>query len=501
MGKPTGFKEFDRELPQEEAPAERIRHYREFSLELPVVRLQQQAARCMDCGIPFCHAGCPLGNIIPDWNDLVYRDDWKRAIDFLHATNNFPEFTGRVCPAPCEEACVLGINEPPVTIKNIEVAIVDRAFKEGFVKPQPPATRTGRKVAVVGSGPAGLAAADQLNKAGHEVVVFERADRIGGLLRYGIPDFKMEKWTIDRRIELMEIEGVVFKTGVNVGQDVTGEALQRDYDAIVLCGGATKPRDLPIPGRDLEGIHFAMEFLPQQNKRVAGDKSAFTPTHGGGWWFSQGKGDILATGKHVVVIGGGDTGSDCVGTSNRHRARSVTQFELLPQPPEGRPEHQPWPYWPMKLRTSSSHKEGCDRHWSILTKKFEGEHGQVKRLHTVTVEFLPGNNGRPQMREVPGSEKVWPAELVLLAMGFLGPETDGIVSQLGVAVDERGNVKADENYMTTVPGVFASGDMRRGQSLVVWAISEGREAARGVDLHLMGSTLLPSKGGNDLPRV
>jgi glutamate synthase (NADPH) small chain len=501
MGKPTGFKEYPRETPGELPPAERVKVFREFQIPLPVTKLQQQGARCMDCGVPFCHTGCPLGNIIPEFNDLVYRDDWKRALAFLHSTNNFPEFTGRVCPATCEEACVLGIHEPPVTIKSIEYAIIERGFEEGWIVPQPPATRSGKRVAVIGSGPAGLACADQLNRAGHTVTVFERADRIGGLLRYGIPDFKLEKHVIDRRLKIMEAEGVTFRPGVNVGVDIEGEKLRAEFDAIVLSGGSTRPRDLPIPGRELEGVHFAMEFLPQQNKRVAGDKVAYLPRHGQ-WWFSGRERDILAADKDVIVIGGGDTGSDCVGTSNRQGARSVTQFELLPQPPEGRPAQQPWPYWPMKLRTSSSHKEGCDRHWSILTKRLCGENGRVTSLVTTQVEFVHTGSGRPGMREVPGTERVWPAELVLLALGFVGPETEGIVQQLGVAVDGRGNIKADEKgYATSAPGVFACGDARRGQSLVVWAISEGREAARSVDTHLMGSTCLPTKGEGDLPRV
>ncbi|MGB4257311.1 MAG: glutamate synthase subunit beta [Phycisphaerae bacterium] len=555
MGKPTGFKEIPRQEFRDLPVEERRKHYREFHIPLPVVQLQQQGARCMDCGVPFCHTGCPLGNLIPDWNDLVYLGDWRRAIDFLHSTNNFPEFTGRVCPAPCEESCVLGINEPPVTIKQIEYSIIERAFEEGWIKPNPPVKRTGRKIAIVGSGPAGLAAADQLNRAGHWVTVFERADRIGGLLRYGIPDFKLEKRVLDRRLAIMEAEGVTFRPGVNVGFDITADELNREFDAIVLAGGATKPRDLPIPGRELEGIHFAMEFLPQQNKRVAGDKIAHaaaavaaglrtgrsdaaaadlrtgrsdvvaaglctgrsdavaTDLHtnrsagvdagapAGRWWFSQGKGDILATDKHVIIIGGGDTGSDCVGTSNRQGARSVTQFELLPKPPEGRPANQPWPYWPMKLRTSSSHEEGCQRYWSILTRRFIGEAGRVTGLETVEVEWTQSNGSRPQMREIPGSEKLWPADLVLLAMGFVGPEPDGVIAQLGVELDERGNVKTDENYRTSRSNVFACGDMRRGQSLVVWAISEGREAARSIDQHLMGCTLLPTKGEGDLPRA
>ncbi len=497
MGKPTGFKEYARQVPEERAPAQRVEDYREFLIQLPVVQLREQGARCMDCGLPFCHNGCPLGNIIPDFNDLVYRDDWERAIRVLHATNNFPEITGRVCPAPCEDACVLGIINPPVTIKNIELAIIERAFEEGWVKPEPPTHRSGKRVAVVGSGPAGLAAAQQLNRAGHTVTVFERADRIGGLLRYGIPDFKLEKHVLDRRLAIMEAEGIVFKTGVNVGRDIVGEELRRLFDAVVLCGGSTRPRDLPVPGRDLDGIHFAMEFLPQQNKRVGGDPDAWTDR---GWWFSGHRRDILATGKHVVIIGGGDTGSDCVGTSNRHKAESVTQFELLPKPPEGRPTHQPWPYYPMKLRTSSSHKEGCERFWSIATKRFLGSQGRVTGLETVEVEWVTNGAG-PKMRELPGTEKTWPADLVLLAMGFVGPETDGIVAQLGCRLDDRGNIQADENYMTSVPGVFACGDARRGQSLVVWAISEGREAARGVDIHLTGHTELPTKGQGDLPRV
>jgi glutamate synthase (NADPH/NADH) small chain len=461
--------------------------------------MQTQGARCMDCGVPFCHSGCPLGNVIPDFNDLVYRGDWERAIRVLHATNNFPEFTGRVCPAPCEEACVLGINEPPVSIKYIEYSIIEKAFAEGWIQPCPPAVRTGKKVAVVGSGPAGLAVADQLNRAGHLVTVFERADRIGGLLRYGIPDFKLEKRFIDRRLKILEAEGILFKAGVNVGYDITAEQLRAEFDAIVLSGGATRPRDLPIPGRELDGVHFAMEFLPQQNKRVAGDKFAYRTDK---WWFSDRHEDLTAAGKRVIVIGGGDTGSDCVGTSNRHGAKSVTQFELLPQPPECRPCEQPWPYWPMKLRTSSSHEEGCNRCWSIMTRRLIGENGKVTGLETADVEWVRDETGRMKMQEVPGSAKTWPADLVLLAMGFVGPEKGGIIEQLGVELDERSNVKADETtYMTSVPGVFACGDVRRGQSLVVWAISEGREAAVGIDTYLMGSSDLPTKGGGDLPRA
>ncbi len=487
MGKPSGFKEFTRELPHKIPVAERLKFYREFYEPFPEEKVKKQAARCMDCGVPFCHTGCPLGNIIPDWNDLVYRGRWREAIDRLHATNNFPEFTGRLCPAPCEEACVLGINEPPVTIEQIEKEIIERAFAEGWVKPEPPEFRTGKKIAVIGSGPAGLACAQQLNRAGHTVTVFERESRIGGLLRYGIPDFKMEKAVIDRRLAVMEAEGIVFKPGVNVGTDITGEQLKKDFDAVVLAIGATRGRDLNVPGRELDGIHLAMEFLPQQNKVVAGDKLP-----------SQ----ILATDKHVIVIGGGDTGSDCIGTSNRHGAKSVTNFELLPMPPRDRPAHQPWPFYPMKLRTSTSHDEGCERVFAVSTKEFIGKDGRVTHLKTVNVRFAPSpNGGPPKLEEVPGSEKIWPADLVLLAMGFVGPETDGIVKQLGCELDNRGNVKADEHYATSVPGVFTAGDARRGQSLIVWAISEGREAARGVDTWLMGSSQLPTKVGHDLPRV
>jgi glutamate synthase (NADPH/NADH) small chain len=486
MGKITGFLEFSRELPKKRPPEERVKDYEELYLEFPEKKLREQASRCMDCGVPFCHTGCPLGNLIPDWNDLVYRDKWREAIDRLHATNNFPEFTGRLCPAPCEEACVLGINEPPVTIEEVEKTIVEHAFAERWIAPEPPAVRTGKKVAVIGSGPAGLACAQQLNRAGHTVTVLERADRIGGLLRYGIPDFKMEKWVIDRRLKVLEAEGIVFRPGVNVGAEITAEQLRRDYDAVVFCGGSTRPRDLPIEGRDLDGVVQAMQFLPQQNKRNAGD---------------QVPGQILATGRHVIVIGGGDTGSDCIGTSLRHKAKTVTNFELLPMPPVGRPESQPWPFWPMKLRTSTSHDEGCEREFSVLTKKFIGRNGKLTGLQTVSLEWVRGAHGRAEMKEVPGSEREWPCDLAILALGFVGPETDSVVAQYGAALDGRGNVKVDANFMSSVPGFFAAGDAQRGQSLIVWAISDGREAARGVDLYLMGHTELPTKAGVDLPRI
>jgi glutamate synthase (NADPH/NADH) small chain len=476
MGKITGFLEIERTLPARRPVAERLKDWRELEGKFDDAALQAQGARCMDCGIPFCHKGCPLGNLIPDWNDLIYRGRWEDAIERLHSTNNFPEFTGRVCPAPCEEACVLNINDRPVTIKQIEKQTIDHALKDGWVQPQPPPARSGKSVAVVGSGPAGLACAQQLARAGHLVTVFERDDRIGGLLRYGIPDFKMEKHLIDFRMRQMEAEGVTFKTGMHIGAAVSAEQLAKDFDAVVLAAGATKPRDLQIPGRELSGIHFAMEFLPQQNKVVAGDRVAE---------------QIRADGKHVIILGGGDTGSDCLGTSNRHGAASVHQFELLPQPPEGRTADMPWPYWPMILRTSSSHEEGVVRDWSINTKAFHGRNGKVSELEAVRLEWVTGSNGRPQMQEIAGSEFRLKADLVLLALGFLGPES-GPIEQLGLKTDERSNVAADASYMTSRPGVFACGDARRGQSLVVWAIWEGRECARGVDQFLMGHTDLPA---------
>lgn len=486
MGKITGFMEFRRIEEAHETPAQRKKHFREFIPRLTDEQAGIQGARCMDCGIPFCMGGCPVNNIIPDFNDLVYKQDWKAAIDTLHSTNNFPEFTGRVCPAPCEEACVLRIIDDPVGIKSIEHAIIDRAWEEGWVQPQPPAHKTGKSVAVVGSGPAGLACAQQLARAGHAVTVFEKNDRIGGLLRYGIPDFKLEKWIIDRRLSQLAAEGVTFRTGVYVGTQRPGKGvpywatemmeparLLADFDAIVLTGGAEQPRDLPIPGRDLEGVHFAMEFLPLQNKREAGD---------------QGVAPLRATRKHVVIIGGGDTGSDCVGTSNRHDAVSVTQFELLPVPPDV--ERNPvWPYWPTRLRTSSSHEEGVQRDWSIATKEFVGENGKVKALKAVRLEW---KDGRPS--EIRDSEFMMPADLVLLAMGFVSP-VQSILDAFGVEKDSRGNARASTDgqgcYATSASKVFTAGDMRRGQSLIVWAIREGRQCARAVDEFLMGRSALP----------
>ena len=473
MGKVTGFLEFNRELPNSRDPKQRIKDYKEIYLEFREEKTIEQAARCMDCGIPFCHSGCPLGNIIPEFNDAVFEQDWQRAYEILSSTNNFPEFTGRICPAPCEASCVLGINKPPVAIEHIEKTIIEKAFELGLIRPMIPAKRTGKKVAVVGSGPAGLAAATQLNKAGHWVTVFERDDRIGGLLRYGIPDFKLEKWVLDRRINIMEEEGIVFKINAEVGKNVQAGDLLEEFDAIVLCGGATLPRSLPIPGSDLNGVHFAMDFLSQQNRRIAGEK------------FMR-KDEILATDKHVVVIGGGDTGSDCVGTSNRHGASSVTQIELLAKPPQDRTDYNPWPQWPMILRTSSSHEEGCERHWSILTKEFIGDKkGNVKALKVVDIEWeVDKETNKPAFREINGTERKLPCDLALLAIGFVHPEHDGVINQLGIDLDNRGNVK-DKNYQTNLEKVFSAGDMRRGQSLVVWAIAEGREAAISVDKYLM----------------
>ena len=477
MGKITGFLELQRIQEAAQPAVERVRHYREFVLALTNDEAAKQGARCMDCGIPFCQSGCPIHNIIPDWNDLVYRHQWQRALEVLHTTNNFPEFTGRVCPAPCEASCTLNINNDAVGIKSIEHFIIDRGWDEGWVVAQPPAHKTGRRVAVVGSGPAGMACAQQLARAGHDVVLFEKADRIGGLLRYGIPDFKMEKNLIDRRMAQMSEEGVEFRPNSHVGGDIPAQQVLAEFDAVVLTGGAEAPRDLDVPGRNLNGVHFAMEFLPQQNKVVAGERVAD---------------QIKATGKHVVVIGGGDTGSDCVGTSNRHGAASITQFELLPQPPDSENKPLVWPNWPIKLRTSSSHEEGCDRDWSVTTKRFEGRDGKVEKLIAARVEWQREGNGAPKMVEIPGSEFELKADLVLFAMGFVGPVQAGLLEQFGVARDARSNVRADtETYRTSVPKVFAAGDMRRGQSLVVWAIREGRQAARSVDEFLMGTSTLP----------
>ncbi|CAM3765641.1 glutamate synthase subunit beta [Mucilaginibacter galii] len=482
MGKPTGFQEYNRELPAKKAPEERVKNYNEFVGLYNEEKLNEQSARCMNCGIPFCHSGCPLGNVIPEFNDAVYRHSWEEAYDILSTTNNFPEFTGRICPAPCESACVLGINKPPVAIEEIEKHIIEIAYAKNLVKPSAPFIKTGKKVAVIGSGPAGMAAAAQLSKAGHAVTVYERDDRPGGLLRYGIPDFKLEKWVIDRRVKVMEEDGIVFKCNTEIGKDITLEELQRNNDAVVLAGGSTIPRNLPIPGREFKGVHFAMDFLKQQNKRVG--NSAFDTE------------DILATGKDVVVIGGGDTGSDCVGTSNRHGANSVRQFEVMVQPPQQRTPHMPWPNYPMLLKTTSSHEEGCERHWGVNTKEFLGdENGNLRALKVTDVSWELDVMNRPiKFAEVPGSERELPCQLVFLAMGFVHPQHTGMIEQGGLELDERKNVKAKEGvYRTNVSKVFACGDMRRGQSLVVWAISEGREAARKVDEFLMGHSMLESK--------
>jgi glutamate synthase (NADPH/NADH) small chain len=471
MGKVSGFLEYSRETPERRPPAERINDWFEIYNPFPEDKIRLQGARCMDCGVPFCHTGCPVQNIIPDWNDLVWHGRWREASRVLHSTNNFPEFTGRICPAPCEAACVLGINEPPVTIKNVEKTIVDRAWDEGWIVPELPPARTGKRVAVVGSGPAGMAAAQQLARAGHTVILYEKSDRIGGLLRYGIPNFKMEKHLIDRRIDQMQAEGVQFVVNAHVGKNVPVKELRRDFSAILLTGGAEHPRDLKVPGRDLKGIHFAMDFLPQSNKVCEGDTVL---------------GQILATGKRVVIIGGGDTGADCLGTSHRHKAAHISQFELMPKPPDERAPHTPWPLWPMQLRVESSHEEGGIRDWSVNTVRFSGDaDGNVTKLHGVRV------GPAPKFEAMPGSEFEMDVDLVLLAMGFTGPVRAGMLDELGVAIDGRGNVTTNENYMSSVSGVFAAGDMRRGQSLVVWAIAEGRKAARGIDEFLMGTSRLP----------
>ncbi len=479
MGKITGFIEFHRAKQPYRPVTERVRDWKQVMRPFPEDELKQQGARCMDCGIPFCHQGCPLGNIIPDWNDLVYRGQWQDAIDRLHATNNFPEFTGTLCPAPCEGACVLGINDDPVTIKAIELAIIDRAFQEGWIKPEPPKVLTGKKVAIVGSGPAGLAGAQQLRRAGHEVTVFERDDRIGGLLRYGIPEFKMEKKVLDRRLEQMKAEGTVFRENAHIGVNVPVEELKKNFNAILLAGGACAPRDLPVAGRELQGVHFAMEYLTQQNRRCEGEKVPVNP-------------EITAKGKHVVIIGGGDTGADCLGTANRQGAASVHQLEIMPRPPEHRAADNPWPQYPYVYRVTSAHEEGVERVYSVSTKRFIGdEPGRVKALELVKVELVQ-EGGRSSFKEIPGSEFTLATELVLLAMGFTGPEKPGMLESLGVKLTERGNVWRDGNWMTSVPGVFTAGDMQRGQSLIVWAIAEARSAARGIDKYLTGTSDLPA---------
>ncbi|WP_204343939.1 glutamate synthase subunit beta [Psychroserpens algicola] len=488
MGKTTGFLEYKRQNESYITPEKRIKHYKEFTIPLDEQKLKDQGARCMDCGIPFCHSGCPLGNFIPDFNDKVYKGKWKEAAEILHKTNNFPEFTGRLCPAPCEEACVLGINEDPVTIENIEKNIVETAFKEGWIAAQPPQARTGKTVAIIGSGPAGLAAAQQLNRAGHKVTVFERDEKVGGLLRYGIPDFKMEKHVIDRRIKILEDEGILFKTNAHVGKNIDAHALKDEFDAVVLCGGATVRRHIPIPGSDLKGVTQAMDFLKLNNQYVDG--------------LVDFKDVISAEGKNVIVIGGGDTGSDCIGTSNRHGATSVTNFEILSKPTEGRPAHQPWPYWPMKLKTTSSHQEGVERFFSISTKEFLGDkNGNLTGLKTVEVEWIFASGERPQLKEIEGTEKEWKCDLALLALGFTGAEKT-LAEQFGLQMDFRTNIEAStKDYATNVSGIFVAGDMRRGQSLIVWAISEGRQAAHHVDAYLMGESHLPLKDDSDLPRV
>ncbi|WP_397364092.1 glutamate synthase subunit beta [Olleya sp. R77988] len=488
MGKTTGFLEFKRQNESYIEPKKRIENYNEFTVPLKEEKLKDQGARCMDCGIPFCHSGCPLGNLIPDFNDKVYKGKWKEAAEILHKTNNFPEFTGRLCPAPCEEACVLGINEDPVTIENIEKNIVETAFKEGWIIAQPPKVRTQKTVAVIGSGPAGLAAAQQLNRAGHTVTVFERDEKVGGLLRYGIPDFKMEKNVIDRRVAVLEEEGITFKTNAHVGVNVDANQLKDDFDAVVLCGGATVRRNIPIPGADLKGVTQAMDFLKLNNQYVDG--------------LVDFKDVISAKGKDIIVIGGGDTGSDCIGTSNRHGATSVTNFEILSKPTEGRPAHQPWPYWPMRLKTTTSHKEGVERFFSISTKEFIGDKkGNLTGLKTVEVEWIFTPGERPQLKEVPNTEKEWKCDIALLALGFTGAEKT-LADQFGLSMDFRTNIEAStKDYTTNVPGVFAAGDMRRGQSLIVWAISEGRQAAHHIDTYLMGESSLPLKDDSDLPRV
>lgn len=488
MGKITGFLEYERVDEPYIAVEKRLENYKEFTIPLEEKKLKDQGARCMDCGIPFCHSGCPLGNLIPDFNDKVYKGRWKEAAQILHSTNNFPEFTGRLCPAPCEEACVLGINEDPVSIENIEKNIVEKAFEEGWITAHPPKTRTDKKVAIIGSGPAGLAAAQQLNRAGHLVTVFERDAKVGGLLRYGIPDFKLEKHIIDRRIAILEEEGITFTTNAHVGKNISIETIKADFDAVVLCGGATERRGIPIKGNHLKGVHQAMDFLKLNNQYVDG--------------LIDFKSVLSAKDKNVIVIGGGDTGSDCIGTSNRHGAKSVTNFEILSKPSVGRPAHQPWPYWPMKLKTTSSHQEGVERFFSISTKEFLGDkNGNLIGLKTAEVEWIFKEGQRPELKELPNSEKTWNCDMVLLALGFTGSEKT-LADQFGLEMDFRTNIKASaKDYATNVPGIFSAGDMRRGQSLIVWAISEGRQAAHHVDKYLMGASNLPLKDDNDLPRI
>jgi len=485
MGKTAGFKEYNREVEGYKPTTARVQHYQEFTIPLEKKVIEEQGSRCMDCGVPFCHSACPLGNLIPDFNDMVHHGEWDKALHILHSTNNFPEFTGRLCPAPCEQACVLGIIKPPITIENLEKNIVEIGFKNGWIVPQKPAIATGKTVAVIGSGPAGLAAAQQLNRAGHKVTVFERDDQVGGLLRYGIPNFKLEKEIIDRRVNILKEEGIVFKTNTEVGKNYDIKNLD-DFDAVLLCGGATQTRSLPIKGVESNGVVQAMTFLKQQNKRNAG--------------ISFDAADVLATDKNVIVIGGGDTGSDCIGTSNRQGAKSVTNFEIMPKPPGERAETTPWPFWPLQLKTSTSHEEGCDRNWLISTKSFNTDkEGNLESLTTVKVDWKFKKGARPQLVEIEGTEKTWPCELVLLALGFTGPEAT-LAEQLGVKTDARSNYKTNK-YQSNNPKVFVAGDMRRGQSLIVWAISEGREAARSLDTYLMGSSNLPTKGSGDLPTM
>jgi glutamate synthase (NADPH/NADH) small chain len=486
MGKLTGFREFNRQMPEKRAVAERIRDYKELYIKMPEDKVREQGARCMDCGVPFCTWGCPLGNIIPDWNDLVYRGEWEKAIKRLNVTNNFPEFTGRICPAPCEGSCTLGVNRDAVTVRELECSIIEKAFEEGWIKPNPPKVRTGKCVAVVGSGPSGLAAAAELNSVGHLVTVFERSDKIGGLLRYGIPDFKLEKTVIDRRVEVLEAEGIKFVTNTHVGVDYPTKNLLKDFDAVVLTGGSTVPRDLDVEGRDLEGIHFAMDFLAKQNREVSASGAVYDYR---GRQITDVP-SLNAKDKIVLVLGGGDTGSDCIGTSVRQGAKDVYQYEIMPKPPVDRDDTMPWPTFPRTLKTTTSHEEGCKRDWNVTTKRFIGENGKVKKVVVSRLEWTCTADGRMCMAEMPGTEFELEVDLVLLAMGFVHPEKDGMLKDLGVELDNRGNVKADETFMTNVKGVFAAGDMRRGQSLVVWAINEGRQAAKNVDNFLMGDTAL-----------